>query len=203
MRGKRLALMVLLAVAGLGLLGAWLRYAPLAGGTIRGSDAAAVLTTIEDDTGTTLVYRYAPGAELSTLASLRNDAPLPVTILGLEPPEIDVPLESLALLWPERLSLAGDGMGSVEIAASDAVAITTVELAPGAVQAFWITWRVGSLCPIDGPVPYGPGEAAIAGPTVAVRWSLLGMRRTSSVDVGYRVEALNPPDDPLTSCPES
>jgi hypothetical protein len=189
-----LAVMVGLVLAGLAFA---LTVDALHTGPVSGRDPVGLLATIDDDEGVLQRYRYEPGASFLTLASVSNEGPLAITLLGLVEPLADV--ADTAVMWPEALLLLPDEEGTV--GPEESVPFAPVVLEPGRYRAVWIQWRVGDRC-VPGQVPPYPPEFGIGlGPLLPFRWSLFGVPRTSEVDLGYAVEAFNPPEDPLTICP--
>jgi hypothetical protein len=167
-------------------------------GPVSGPDPVGLLASIEDVDGVVLQrYRYEPGASFLTLASVHNEGPLAITLLGLVEPSADV--ADTALMWPEALLLLPDDPGVV--GPEESAQFAPVAIEPGRYRAVWIQWRVGDRC-VPGQVPPYPPESGVGlGPLLPFRWSLFGIPRTTGVDLGYKVEAFNSPDDPLTVCP--
>jgi hypothetical protein len=172
---------------------------PLGPGSVSGTDPVGLLETFEDVDGVEVQrYRYEPGASFLTLASVRNDGPLAITLVGLVEPQADI--AETAVMWPEALLLLPDGAGTV--GPEESVPFAPVTLEPGRERAVWIQWRVGDRCVAGQAPPYQADTGVGLGPLLPFRWSLLGIPRTSEVDLRYKVEAFNPPEDPLTVCPE-
>jgi hypothetical protein len=173
-------------------------FDPLRTGSVSGTDPSGLLATIEDHDGGVLhLYKYAPGVSFLTLASIRNDGPIAITLLGLEAAPANAP--DNALIWPDTLLLLPDGPGTV--GPDESVPFAAVAIEPGRDRAVWIRWRVGTSCVPGQDPPYPPESGVGLGPRIPFRWSILWVQRTSEIDLGYSVEAFNPPEDPLAVCP--
>ena len=181
---------------------AWALLAmPLVAGSTYAPDPVGLLATetTDDANGgearTRYVYRHELGATVLTLTTIRNDGPIAITLLGLGDPPLDA--DQTALVWAGRL-LAGTWPDMV--GPEDAVPLEAMVIDPGATQAVWIVWRSGSYCPPGAAWPYLPDSGIIVS-SMPLRWSILGVPRTSTIDLQYDVELRNPIEDPQTICP--
>jgi len=168
---------------------------PLRAGSVGGPDTSTT-TTQHDGETTVYVGRYAPGGDYFTIATVRNDGLVPITLIG--PDRSDVAAMepgNHALIWPEdfrtyQLDETSDPRTSAELPATS--------IAPGDELSFWIHWKMGSACHDDGPA-FEPGSS-IATERVPVTWSLFGIPKSANVDLRYRFAVANPLDNPVTSC---
>lgn len=188
---------IVLAITVAGVSTFALTLEPLGPGSVSGADPVGLIATTEQDDDVLHLYRYEPGASFLTLTSIRNVGPMAITFVGLVEPRSDI-VDS-ALIWPEALLLMPDAPGTV--GPDESLPFAPVVIEPGHERAVWIGWRVGSQCVPGQAPPYMPEAGVGLGPLLPFRWSVLGVPRTSEVDLGYAVEALNPLDDPLTVCP--
>ncbi len=181
---------------------AWVLLAmPLVPGSTYAPDPVGLLATESSDDAndgearTRYVYRHELGATVLTLTTIRNDGPFAPTLLGLG----DSPLgaDQTSLVWAERL-LAGTWPDMV--GPEDALPLEAMVIEPGQTEAVWIVWRSGSYCPPGAAWPYLPGSGIIVS-SMPLRWSSLGVPRTSTIDLQYDVELRNPIEDPQTICP--
>jgi hypothetical protein len=58
-------------------------------------------------------------------------------------------------------------------------------IAPGDELNVWIRWEIGPCDPAN-PRPYGQ-DSGVGRSSIDVRWSVLGIPRSSTVDLGYTV----------------
>jgi hypothetical protein len=187
------------SVAGFGLL----NYEPLAqGSTSYGGDPHLLLATTEDDETTAYHFRYAPSGSFTTAFSVGNDGPVAVTLLGADlHDETEATLADTALLWPHQLSIARPDPLGDWTDPTTAPPIDHAVIQPGSELILWVRWRLGSSCEPGKAPPYFAGTAIGVGPRIDLRWSVFSIPRSSAVDMGYKVWADNPAEDPLTVCP--
>lgn len=140
------------------------------------------------------VYRHDLGISMLTLASIRNDGPLPVTIVGVgEPPA--VPTAHSSLVWAEGLV---DSPWPEIVPADPALPFSPTVIEPGGEDAFWVVWRTGSGC-VDGVAPVSPGSSTIIR-EVPLRWTVLGIPRATEIRLDYDLWVHRPLDEPPLSC---
>lgn len=168
--------------------------APQAGSTF-GSDAVGLIATEEGEARPVYVYRHEPGVTFLTMTSIRNDGPIALTLLGLVPPPADI--ESTSLPWADRLLLSPwpDVVGP-----EDATPLDMAVIGAGQEIAVWIVWRVGTLCPTGERPPLEGGVAYVLD-TVGLRWSVMGIPQSDTLDLRHVIEVRNPADDQLATCP--
>jgi len=141
--------------------------------------------------GTAYVYCYAPDSTLTWYVSLRNNGPVPVTLMGVVPAAPD-------------MFVGGNATGLVEIAAArQALPIgtpiishdytdprTEPSLAPTIVQPddeidLWARYRTGSA-----DLPEGSGMTIRS---LDVRYSVFGIERSRRVDLRDGIQIDGPP----------
>jgi hypothetical protein len=173
---------------------------PRAGSTF-GPGAVGLIATEEidpaesDEPGAAYVYRYAPGATFLTMTSIRNDGLIALTLLGSEAPPVGI--ESTSLTWADRLLVSP---WPEVIGPDDATPLHEVVVDAGQEIGVWIVWRVGSLCP-PGERPPLQGGSGYGFDTLNLRWSIMGIPRSGTIELRHFVEVRNPADDQLVTCP--
>jgi hypothetical protein len=138
------------------------------------------------------------GASYTTLASVSNAGPVPLTLIGLADADGGPFTAALGPLRPQGLYRAGLGNGEVAVERDRAVELEPFTVAPGEVYALWVDWAL--LLPCLGRPGIEPGASIETPATIRIRWSWLGVPRTTTIDIGYRVVVENPLDDPVTTC---
>lgn len=195
------ALLGLTLLAAIGAGAATLTVDPLAAGSTYGPDPIGLLATTasQDDPGlevrSTFHYRFAPGGSGRTFTTVANRGPLPISVLGPGDPPPDA--ERTSLVWAAGLSTSPwpDFVGP-----DDAPPLDGAVIEPGRELGLWITWQVGSGCSPGETMPMEPGSGIIVS-ELPVRWSILGVPRTSSIRLRYDVAMDVPVDAPRTICP--
>jgi hypothetical protein len=192
-------LSVAVVVTAVGLL----LYQPLGRGSIATADQVGLIDSSDGnaDEPPSYTYRYAPGAEYFTAFTIRNNGSLPVTLIGPDQshgygstPDVH------AVLWADefRIARGEDELQDFEEDPRGALSAVGAVIGAGNEVAIWVHWKMGGACP-DGRPAYMPGTAA-GRDRVDVNWSIFGIPRTSTIDLGYTVWSRNPPDDPLLTC---
>jgi len=198
-RGRNVAVLLLLLVAGIGG-GLALTYQPLVAGSVRGADQHLLIGTRSaeaDDGSTVSIYEYRFHAYTSyyTLVSLRNQGPLAVMVLGID---IGAVLPPNASIRPAELlnaSSADDPSSEVPVASARRLEAAVVE--PNAELLVWIRWEIGACDPAG--TPPGP-NIGWAHSSIPVRWSVMGVPRTSEIELGYTVSFETTPAIPADIC---
>lgn len=198
-------------VVGLGFAAAaWLTTSqPLTMGSTTGVGQHLLLGVREAEPGSidrTLTYRYAPGERFTTLITLRNTSPLPVTVGGQNNPSLD-PNEYTGF-WLEDLTAnplargVGDDAGILD---QPPLAPTTI--APGDELLVWARYRIGRWCKGDVPWPPAPdwpeGESisAVSTSALQIRSETFGIPQASTIELRDTVEMVNGGPEALTECP--
>lgn len=142
---------------------------------------------------TRYVYRHDLGITVMTLASVRNDGPVPLTVVGVGDPPPDA--ERTSLVWAERLV---DSAWPEVVPPDPSLPFSPTVLEAGGQDAFWVVWRTGSACR-DGQAPVGPGSGIVVN-DLPLRWTILGIPRGGVLALEYDLELLRPEDEPPLSC---
>lgn len=171
-------------------------YMPLTEGSASGPDSAwpgGLYARNEQDpfgTGTMYVYCSVPNARFAVLLSIRNDGPLPVTILGSTPSDLTANEAAggnqfwLTDLASARVATPTDTPALSHEATDPRTTATMAPtvIAPGDELELWARFRTGGIA-----MPRG---SASWGRSLGVRYSVLGIERTVEVSLrdGFRVE---------------
>jgi hypothetical protein len=190
---------VLVLVAVVWAVAFW--YQPLVLGSVGGHDDHLLIDarTPPPNTGEDFLiyeYRFHAGASYYTLMSVRNTGPLPVKVLGVD---TSAALPMTPSIEPVELlngSRKDDPFGTIDLAA--ATPLTELVVAPGSEVALWIHWEIGP-CDPKAPVPYSV-DSGVARSTIPLRWSLLGISRTTVMELAYTVAFQVTPEDLATEC---
>lgn len=190
-----LAVLGVAAIVGAGALA--FVYQPLVPGSATSADSHLLISATETDLGNgeqvpLYTYRYQTDTSYYTLFSMRNEGPLAVTVLGLDTSKVAalIPFVGPVEL---RLGSTNEGHGMTEWASAPTLHAAAVE--PGAELWLWVRWDIGT-CDANGMLPLAPGTG-IGPPTwIPLRWSVLGIPRTTNVDLNYQVMFQLPQGDP-------
>lgn len=174
-----------LAAVGAGLL---LTYQPLATGSATGHDEDLLIgvepmTTEGGGEFPVYEYRYKAATSYYTLFSVRNDGPLPVRILGLDSDKVH---RLTPFIGPAELLLGSapdDPDGVIDWKETTPLDESTIE--PHSQLVLWVRWEIGP-CADEAP-SYAPGSGIGPPAWIPLRWSVLGISRTSNVDLGYQM----------------
>ena len=179
-------------------------YQPLVPGSASSGDEHLLISSepTHSDTGVdvpTYSYRYQVDTSYYTLFSLRNKGPMVVTVLGLDTDKVAA---LTPFLGPAELLVGSTNEGHDMIEWASASPLDEAEVEPGSELWLWIRWKIGP-CDASGTVPISPG-AGIGPPSwIPLRWSILGIPRTTNVDLNYQVMFQRPPGDDATVCSTS
>lgn len=191
MRRVLVVLVVIVALLAIAA-GAWAATTePLSFGSAGGPGPGPLLTNEpnpDDEHMAAYTFLEQPGATFAVMVSLRNDGPLPVTILGTGDPKNQRLRNGF---WREDLVLIPPDASIDDLKALvDAPALTALELQPGTEANLWARYRVSSKCD-DGIVPRAAGST-ISTDHLQLEWQMLGVTRHSSMPMRIRVGTTNP-----------
>lgn len=202
--GRRIAAYVagaaiLVLVAGLLYLANF--YQPLASGSWTGADTiapASLFVRIDDDPfggGAMWVYCYKPGARFAWGTTIRNDGPLPITILGGDAG----PLRDVDISQSNGFRLVDFALAPAQPPGRPdphlAAVMTPATLQPGDEVSIWARFEEGGLAVQAGGTEWMR--------SLWIRYSVLGVDRTAEVALrdGVGVEALASSSCPPPSAP--
>ena len=176
-------------------------YQPLVPGSVAGYDDHLLIEAhpVSPETGySTPQYRYRFHANTSyyTVFSLRNQGPIALTVLGIDPGGILAMIPSIEPVELRYGSSRDDPFGVVAWKSAAPFAQAVVE--PNAELTLWIRWRIGP-CEPSGLRPY-MANSGVARDSIPLRWSILGLPHYTTVDLGYTVAFEVTPKDFATEC---
>jgi hypothetical protein len=192
-----IGILVLAAIAGT----AAFAYEPLTVGSVSGSDDRLLIdtrpvSTDGDDDSVVYTYQFHAGTSYYTLASVRNEGPLSITINGIDPNAV---LPMSPTVGPAELRFGSpreDPHSTVAWDSARPFAETVVE--PNTDLTMWIRWEIGP-CSAGENMPY-MANSGITRASIPLSWSILGFPRTTDVDLGYIVAFEVTPAGLATQC---
>ncbi|MFN8622199.1 MAG: hypothetical protein U0869_15820 [Chloroflexota bacterium] len=205
---RRWILVSVAVVVGLVLVGGWwlLNLEPVAFGYEWGRDAHLFLGEQEaqfPDDDDVITFRWQPGEHFAVLVSLRNDAPVPITLLGTGP-GLRSGMGGFALddLAPGR----SPGPNDPETDPWTQPALSPTTLEPGAQVTVWARFKISKYC--KGQVPWEPvpdwpegGSSGMSTESIPVSYQVLGITRSMFVPLPFTVQMVNGGPDAITECP--
>jgi len=165
-----------------------LTYQPLVPGSVTGRDENLLIgiEPMSPESGDEIFvyqYRYLYDTSYYSVFSVRNDGPLPVRILGIDS---DAVPELTPFIGPAELLLGSppdDPNGVIDW--EESAPLNQPVLEPGSQLVMWIRWDIGPCA--EGAASYMPGSGIGPPGWIPLRWSVLGIPRTSKVDLGYEM----------------
>jgi hypothetical protein len=199
MRPRRLAGVILFTLMALAVAGAF-TYQPFATGSISAFDDRLLLDagSVSPETSEAIPqvrYEFHASTSYYTTLSLRNRGPLAVIVLGINTDgalDVNPFVHPVELLTPSATEPYGvDGPESTTPLTAEAVE-------PNAEITLWIRWEIG---PCEPPgVPAYMADSAVARSSIPLRWSVLGIPRSTTVELGYSVSFEVTPESLATEC---
>lgn len=200
MRAGRLGGVTVIVLAAIAAFAAFV-YQPLVSGPTSGHDEQLLIDvqSPSPETGndlTVIRYRFHADTSYYTLFSLRNQGALAVRILGLDPNGV---LGLIPSIEPAELLFANPADDPhATVGWQSAAPFTDAVVEPNAELALWIRWQIGA-CDPSTPSPYAQ-DSGIARSSIPLQWSILGITRSTTIDLGYSVEFHVTPEDFATQC---
>lgn len=181
-----------------------LLYEPLVPGSAISADGHLLVASTTTDLGNgqqvpLYTYRYQTYTSYYTLFSLRNGGPLAVTVLGLDTDKVAA---LIPFLGPAELLVGSTGAAHELTEWAAATSLDEAEVEPGAELWLWVRWEIGA-CDANGMLPLAPGTGIGPPSWIPLRWSILGIPRTTNVDLNYQVMFQRPPGDDAPACSTS
>jgi hypothetical protein len=177
-----------------------LTYQPLVTGSAIGADDQLLISDSPAADGPNEIplytYRYRASASYHTFFSLRNDGPIQVAISGLDEGRLPALIPRLG---PAELLVASTDTGKTFAEWALARPLDQATVAPGEELWLWVRWEIGP-CNADGSIPLLAGSGVGPPPTIPLRWSLLGIPRSSDVELGYQILFQLPDTDVTSVC---
>jgi hypothetical protein len=181
-----LAVLIVIAALGIAIFVVAI-YNPVATGQVGAHDNHLLMEIGRDETADPgwemYVYEFHANTSYYTAFSVRNEGPIAVTVLGLDRSRN---VELVPYADPVELRLgtpAGESGGLTEWQASRP--LTQTILQPGKELSLWVRWEIGPCAP-DEPTPH-EADYFLARQSVPLRWSILGVARTTSIKLDYTV----------------
>jgi hypothetical protein len=173
--GRLVAVGMVALIAGLAV-GA-LNYQPLVPGSTSGGDdpylVSAVMSPFDD--GTMYTFCRDPGKVAHTIQTLRNDGPVPITLIGpASRAEDAIQLVGLAAVRPRNPDGSIDSGSWLDASATTPLPPTVID--PGTEIELWLSFRLPT-------VPMSAGST-MSIRSLPIRFSVLGLER--SVEVSMR-----------------
>jgi hypothetical protein len=140
-------------------------------------------------------YEYRANTSYYTVFSVRNQGPLPVTIIGLDP---YVKSMNSSVGPADLLAESSNDDPYGTLGAGSATKLDPTIVKPGAELNLWIRWRIGACGP-DGTPHFG-ANSGVALSSIPLSWSVLGFPRTSTFDLPYVVAFQVTQDRVSTEC---
>lgn len=203
---------ILVLVGAAAVAGAWLlRLEPIAWAYTTGPGEQLFLVREEDpssDPDSILTYRWSPGERFEVFLGLTNTAPIPVTLLGLGSGQTDA--DGFGGFWLEDLAFGRfptvDGSRPAESGPAPSLAPTT--LAPGDVIDIWARFRISSMCDGQVPLEAAPdypdgGYSSVSRTDIPVSYQVLGITRTTRIQLPVEIRMVNGGPDAIETCPEA
>jgi hypothetical protein len=164
-------------------------YEPLVLGSIGGRDDHLLIRTRsmggqDGDEMPIYEYQFHAGTSYYTGFSVRNDGPIPVTVLGIATQRI-IPMEPSIEPAELLVSRRPDDPNTTYGYEDSTPLAEGVVVQPGFDLGLWIRWEIGP-CAAKDPVPY-EANSGVSRDLIPLRWSMLGVPRTSDINLGYVV----------------